>query len=64
MNVLKTQATVDVTTAAKMIGISRATAFKLIAANEFPVRVIRVGKRIVVPTAGLRALLGIEEVPA
>ncbi len=64
MDDLTRQLTVDVPTAAKAIGISRATAFKLIATDEFPVRVIRAGRRIVVPTAGLRALLGIEEVPA
>lgn len=63
MEALTTQPTVDVATAAKAIGISRSTAFELIAANEFPVRVVRAGKRIVVPTAGLRALLGIGEVP-
>lgn len=64
MDLLTAQPTVDVATAAKAIGISRSTAFKLIAADEFPVRVIRAGRRIVVPTAGLRTLLGIEEAPA
>lgn len=59
----------NVETAARAIGISRTYAYELVARGEFPVPVIRVGRRegsrrhrVVVPTAGLLALLGIESV--
>ena len=34
------------------------TAYALAQKGEFPVRVVRIGSRYVVPTADLRALLG------
>ncbi|UAJ16227.1 excise [Gordonia phage Malibo] len=47
----------DLQTAADALGISRAAAYKLAADDEFPVRVIRIGVRYSVPTAGLRDIL-------
>ena len=47
----------DLQTAADALGISRAAAYKLAAENDFPVRVIRIGTRYSVPTAGLREVL-------
>ncbi len=41
--------------AAKVLGLSRAAAYRLAAADELPVR--RLGGRVYVATAGLRALL-------
>lgn len=41
--------------AAKLLGISRAAAYRLVASDELPVR--RLGGRIYVVTAGLRELM-------
>lgn len=53
-----TPAVVDVATAARRLGISRGHAYSLIRSGEFPVRHIRMGNRIVIPTAALEELLG------
>jgi hypothetical protein len=45
--------------AARALGIGRTTALELAKRNEFPVPVIRAGKRWVVPTAALRRVLEI-----
>ena len=50
-------AVVDVQTAARRLGISRNYAYALIRAGQFPVRHIRMGNRIVIPTAALDDLL-------
>jgi excisionase family DNA binding protein len=47
--------TYTVTEAAGVLGISRALAYELVARGELPS--IRLGRRIVVPAAALRALL-------
>ena len=48
----------DLVTAAAALGIGKSSAYT--AANgTFPCRVIRVGSRYVVPTAGLKAVLGL-----
>lgn len=49
----------DLQTAARALGISKSSAYALASRDEFPTRVIRVGSRYVVPTAELRAILGI-----
>jgi excisionase family DNA binding protein len=49
--------TVPVDVAAELLGISRASAFRAVHRGQLPS--IRLGRRIVIPTAGLRALLGI-----
>lgn len=49
----------DLGTAAKALGISRGLAYNLANRDEFPVRVIRAGGRYIVPTAGLKELLGL-----
>lgn len=59
-DVLIKQAAVDLPTAAALIGISRATAYALVKADNFPCRIIRAGNRIIVPTSALRELLGID----
>ncbi|MGH3226791.1 MAG: hypothetical protein ACRDPY_50290 [Streptosporangiaceae bacterium] len=50
----------DVETAGSIFGLSRTQSYVAIQADRFPVPVIRVGRRIVVPTAPIRRLLGIE----
>jgi excisionase family DNA binding protein len=49
--------TVPVDVAAQLLGISRASAFRAVHRGQLPS--IRLGRRIVIPTAALRALLGL-----
>jgi excisionase family DNA binding protein len=51
---------VDVTTAARALGLGRSTAYELARRDEFPCRVIRVGNSYRIPTADLLRVLGIE----
>ena len=54
--------TLDLSTAAKALGICRATAYRWIRADAFPCPVLRVGRRYRVPTVLLMVALGIEQV--
>lgn len=47
----------NVTDAADVLGIHRDTAYSLIKAGEFPTPVIKIGRRIKVPTAPLVRLV-------
>ena len=49
--------TVTVEEAAEAFGISRAQAYALIARDEFPCPVIKLGRRVVVPLRPLQRLL-------
>ncbi|WP_434158787.1 DNA-binding protein [Rhodococcus sp. BGS-1C] len=49
----------DLVTAAAALGIGKSSAYTAAANGTFPCRVIRVGSRYVVPTAGLKAVLGL-----
>ncbi|MFG1800208.1 helix-turn-helix transcriptional regulator [Micromonospora carbonacea] len=51
---------VDVPTAGKAFGISKLTAYRLAQTGDFPVPVIRVGRKLVVSQASLLAVLGID----
>lgn len=51
--------TLTVDEAAAILGISRSSAFNAAAAGELPT--IRIGHRLLVPTAALRRLLGMVE---
>jgi hypothetical protein len=51
--------TTDVETAASILGIGRTKAYELAKADEFPVPLIRVGRRYVVPVPAILRLLGI-----
>ena len=53
--------TYSVEEAAAHLGIGRTLAYELIRRAEFPIPVIRLGRRIVVPRAALDALLGLDE---
>jgi excisionase family DNA binding protein len=53
-------ATVDVTTAARALGLGRSTAYELARRNELPCRVLHVGSSYRIPTADLLRVLGIE----
>jgi len=50
--------TVNVEFAAKELGISRPVAYRSIEDGTFPLPVIKIGRRIVIPKAALDALLG------
>jgi excisionase family DNA binding protein len=54
---------VDLCTAARALGLCRATAYKLIHQGGFPCPVLRLGRQYRIPTVGLLRVLGIEERP-
>lgn len=54
-------AATDLVTAAEILGIGRTTAHTLVRADEFPVPVIRVGRRYRVPVAPILRLLGLHD---
>lgn len=56
-NATTTPATMTVEEAGHLLGISRRSAYRAVAAGHLPV--IRLGRRILVPTHKLHALLGI-----
>lgn len=49
--------TVDASSAFKILGISRNTGYSLIARNEFPLPVIKAGRRLLVPKIAIERLL-------
>lgn len=49
----------DLVTAGSVLGIGRTVSHELARRGEFPVPVLRLGRRYVVPTAPLLALLGL-----
>lgn len=53
-------ATLTVEEAARLLGVGRSLAFDAIRRGDFPVPHFRVGRRIVIPTAGVLAALGID----
>ena len=52
--------TTDIETAAEIIGIGRTLAYELAKNDAFPVRLLRLGRRVVVPTTDLLRYLGTE----
>ena len=58
--VLALPASTDVVTAGRAFGMSREAAYDAAAAGTFPVPVLRVGRRWVVPRAGILKALGID----
>jgi Helix-turn-helix domain len=52
--------TTDVATAGAILGIGRTKAYDLAKNGEFPVTILRIGRRYLVPTKSLLALLGAE----
>jgi hypothetical protein len=53
--------TTDVETAAAILGIGRTLAFELARTEQFPVRLLRMGRRISVPVTDLLAYLGVKD---
>lgn len=54
-------AAVNLLTACTAMGINPATGSRLIAAGAFPVPIVRMGTRVVVPTAPLLKLLHLDD---
>jgi len=52
-------ATVDIPTAARLLGCGRTLAYQLAQRGEFPCRLLRLGNRYLVPTADLLRTLGL-----
>ncbi|MFK0192507.1 MULTISPECIES: helix-turn-helix domain-containing protein [Kitasatospora] len=55
--------TIDVRTAARVLGLCPATVYRRLREQDFPCPVLRPGRQYRIPTAGLLRALGIEEVP-
>jgi len=55
--------TVDVQSAARLLGIGRTTAYQLASRNALPVPVVRIGRSLRIPSAPLLALLGLAQQP-
>lgn len=53
----------DLRTAARALGLSVSGAYQLAQRGEFPCPVIRAGGRWIVPTVGLRSVLGFDAAP-
>jgi hypothetical protein len=51
--------TTDVETAGAILGIGRSKAYELARVGEFPVKVLRIGRRYVVPVAAILHLLDV-----
>ncbi|PZS04543.1 MAG: DNA-binding protein [Pseudonocardiales bacterium] len=51
--------TVDILTAARILGVGRTVAYELVREGAWPTPVIHVGRKIRVPTAPLLGLLGV-----
>jgi len=56
--------TVDVPTAARLLGISRSAAYQLAAQDALPAPVLRLGHALRIPTAPLLAAIGLTPTPA
>jgi hypothetical protein len=54
---------IDLTTAARALGIGRTKAYQLAQTDQFPCRIIRVGTSYHIPTADLLHILGITPAP-
>ena len=51
--------TTDLETAAHIIGIGRTLAYDLARTGDFPIRLLRLGRRVFVPVADLLTYLGV-----
>jgi excisionase family DNA binding protein len=51
--------TIDLPTAARLLGIGRTVAYELVRDGRWPTPIIHAGRKIRVPSAPLRTLLGV-----
>jgi hypothetical protein len=59
IDLTKLPPTVDIITAARILGVGRTVAYELVREGTWPTPVIHLGRKIRVPTAPLLALLGV-----
>jgi predicted DNA-binding transcriptional regulator AlpA len=52
----------DVPTAGRLLGLGRSAAYDLVLAGAWPTPVLRLGRRLRIPTAPLLALLGLPQI--
>ncbi len=52
--------TTDVETAGAILGIGRSKSYELAKSGEFPVRILRIGRRYLVPIPSILTLLGVQ----
>ena len=52
----------DVPTAGRLLGLGRSAAYDLVLAGMWPTPVLRLGRRLRIPTAPLLALLGLPQI--
>lgn len=52
----------DLPTAGRLLGLGRSAAYDLVLAGRWPTPVLRLGRRLRIPTAPLLALLGLDSV--
>ena len=52
----------DVPTAGRLLGLGRSAAYDLVLAGRWPTPVLRLGRRLRIPTAPLLALLGLDPI--
>ena len=52
--------TIDVETAGEILGIGRTKAYELTRSGEFPVKILRIGRRYLVSVPALLKLLGVD----
>jgi predicted DNA-binding transcriptional regulator AlpA len=55
-----TRGTVPLVEAARLLGVGRSAAYETEKAGTFPCRTIRIGRRVRVPVADLRRVLGLD----
>ncbi len=60
IDLTKLPPTVDIVTAARILGVGRTVAYELVREGTWPTPVIHVGRKIRVPTAPLLAMVGIQ----
>lgn len=60
IDLAKLPPTVDIVTAARILGVGRTVAYELVREGGWPTPILHVGRKIRVPTAPLLALLGIQ----
>jgi excisionase family DNA binding protein len=51
--------TIDLVTAARLLGIGRTTAYELVRDGRWPTPIIHAGRKIRIPSASLRSVLGV-----
>ncbi|QGW24258.1 MULTISPECIES: DNA-binding protein [unclassified Dietzia] len=54
----------DIKTACSVLGISYSLGYQLVREEQFPVKTLRLGNRIIVPVRGLLDVLDIDEAPS